>query len=100
MVNGTKEGRGDVPLKVVVMSATADLESLRTFFSKATDGGKTNEAGQNAKNGPSDSEHLTNPTNTAKSTSENGDSVNVDQSDADSSYSSWSGFSSTGNDDL
>lgn len=29
---GKKEGRGGIPLKVVVMSATADMESLRVFF--------------------------------------------------------------------
>ncbi|KAL2374917.1 hypothetical protein RJ035_003398 [Blastomyces gilchristii] len=32
MVSGKKEGRGGLPLKVVVMSATADMESLLGFF--------------------------------------------------------------------
>lgn len=32
LVSGNKEGRGGVPLKVVVMSATADMESLLGFF--------------------------------------------------------------------
>ncbi|KAK2762873.1 putative ATP-dependent RNA helicase dhr2 [Arachnomyces sp. PD_36] len=32
MVSGKGEGRGGVPLKVVVMSATADMESLLGFF--------------------------------------------------------------------
>ncbi|KAJ5684529.1 ATP-dependent RNA helicase prh1 [Penicillium maclennaniae] len=32
LVSGNKEGRGGVPLKVVVMSATADMESLMGFF--------------------------------------------------------------------
>lgn len=32
LVSGKKEGRGGVPLKVVVMSATADMESLMGFF--------------------------------------------------------------------
>jgi len=32
LVSGKKEGRGGVPLKVVVMSATADMESLTGFF--------------------------------------------------------------------
>ncbi|KAJ5473179.1 hypothetical protein N7475_002745 [Penicillium sp. IBT 31633x] len=32
LVSGNKEGRGGVPLKVVVMSATADMESLTDFF--------------------------------------------------------------------
>ncbi|KAL4944553.1 hypothetical protein BDV06DRAFT_84300 [Aspergillus oleicola] len=31
-VSGKKEGRGGVPLKAVVMSATADMESLQEFF--------------------------------------------------------------------
>lgn len=32
LASGKKEGRGGVPLKVVVMSATADMESLSEFF--------------------------------------------------------------------
>lgn len=32
MVSGKREGRGGAPLKVVVMSATADMESLLGFF--------------------------------------------------------------------
>lgn len=32
LVSGKKEGRGGMPLKVVVMSATADMESLMGFF--------------------------------------------------------------------
>lgn len=32
LVSGKREGRGGVPLKVVVMSATADMESLMGFF--------------------------------------------------------------------
>lgn len=32
MVSGDASGRGGVPLKVVVMSATADMESLQGFF--------------------------------------------------------------------
>ncbi|EAW06420.1 putative ATP-dependent RNA helicase (Hrh1) [Aspergillus clavatus NRRL 1] len=32
LVSGKREGRGGVPLKVVVMSATADMESLMDFF--------------------------------------------------------------------
>ncbi|KAF3897563.1 ATP-dependent RNA helicase [Trichophyton interdigitale] len=35
IATGCKEGRGGVPLKIVVMSATADMESLLSFF---TDG--------------------------------------------------------------
>ncbi|KAL4917159.1 P-loop containing nucleoside triphosphate hydrolase protein [Aspergillus aurantiobrunneus] len=32
LVSGKREGRGGVPLKAVVMSATADMESLQEFF--------------------------------------------------------------------
>jgi ATP-dependent RNA helicase DHR2 len=32
LVTGPKDGRGGVPLKVVVMSATADMESLQKYF--------------------------------------------------------------------
>ena len=32
MVSGKKEGRGGIPLKVAVMSATADMEGLLKFF--------------------------------------------------------------------
>lgn len=32
LVSGKREGRGGVPLKVIVMSATADMESLLGFF--------------------------------------------------------------------
>ncbi|MCJ1418590.1 putative ATP-dependent RNA helicase dhr2 [Xylographa parallela] len=32
IVSGNKEGRGGLPLKVAVMSATADLEGLQMFF--------------------------------------------------------------------
>ncbi|CAG8208010.1 unnamed protein product [Penicillium salamii] len=45
LVSGTLEGRGGVPLKVVVMSATADMESLTGFFQ---DGYKVPEAEKKA----------------------------------------------------
>ncbi|KAF4274414.1 hypothetical protein CNMCM8812_005444 [Aspergillus fumigatus] len=38
LVSGKKEGRGGVPLKVVVMSATADMESLIDFFKEGLQG--------------------------------------------------------------
>ncbi|KAI1931997.1 Salivary acidic proline-rich phosphoprotein 1/2 [Ophidiomyces ophidiicola] len=37
LVSGPKEGRGGLPLKVVVMSATADMESLLAFFKEGFD---------------------------------------------------------------
>ncbi|PKX98742.1 putative ATP-dependent RNA helicase (Hrh1) [Aspergillus novofumigatus IBT 16806] len=50
LVSGKKEGRGGVPLKVVVMSATADMESLMDFFK----GGLQAQGGTKAINGDSD----------------------------------------------
>lgn len=38
MVLSDKAGRGGVPLKVVVMSATVNVEKIKTYFSTATDG--------------------------------------------------------------
>ncbi|PYI05080.1 P-loop containing nucleoside triphosphate hydrolase protein [Aspergillus sclerotiicarbonarius CBS 121057] len=38
LVTGKREGRGGVPLKVVVMSATADMESLMGFFKEGFQG--------------------------------------------------------------
>ncbi|KAF3480356.1 ATP-dependent RNA helicase DHX8 [Arthroderma uncinatum] len=32
IATGSQEGRGEIPLKIVVMSATADMESLMDFF--------------------------------------------------------------------
>lgn len=45
LVSGKREGRGGVPLKVVVMSATADMESLQGFFQE---GFKLSERAQTA----------------------------------------------------
>ncbi|PGH18985.1 hypothetical protein AJ79_00018 [Helicocarpus griseus UAMH5409] len=65
MASGKKEGRGGVPLKVVVMSATADMESLLGFFgdglkkhgekvtSSAEDGSLKTESGNNKGNATS-----------------------------------------------
>ncbi|KAF4163698.1 hypothetical protein CNMCM6936_000485 [Aspergillus lentulus] len=50
LVSGKKEGRGGVPLKVVVMSATADMESLMDFFKE----GLQARGGTKAINGDSD----------------------------------------------
>ena len=45
MVTGTKEGRGGVPLKVVIMSATADTRSLLEFFEEGFTEDQSIEAG-------------------------------------------------------
>lgn len=42
LVSGKLEGRGGVPLKVVVMSATADMESLLEFFKQGLPGMSVN----------------------------------------------------------
>ncbi|OJD21038.1 hypothetical protein ACJ73_07623 [Blastomyces percursus] len=45
MVSGKKEGRGGLPLKVVVMSATADMESLLGFFAAGPNSGISDKDG-------------------------------------------------------
>ncbi|EEQ87660.2 ATP-dependent RNA helicase [Blastomyces dermatitidis ER-3] len=45
MVSGKKEGRGGLPLKVVVMSATADMESLLGFFGEGLNSGISDKDG-------------------------------------------------------
>ncbi|KMP00955.1 pre-mRNA-splicing factor ATP-dependent RNA helicase PRP16 [Coccidioides immitis RMSCC 2394] len=60
LVSGTKEGRGGVPLKVVVMSATADMESLLSFFKegfiRGSGDGVARDNDTNGGNGSSDAE--------------------------------------------
>ncbi|KMU72810.1 pre-mRNA-splicing factor ATP-dependent RNA helicase prp16 [Coccidioides immitis RMSCC 3703] len=60
LVSGTKEGRGGVPLKVVVMSATADMESLLAFFKegfiRGSGDGVARDNDTNGGNGSSDAE--------------------------------------------
>jgi ATP-dependent RNA helicase DHR2 len=54
LVSGKKEGRGGVPLKVVVMSATADMESLMDFFKEGLQAQGDNKT-TNGKNDQQDS---------------------------------------------
>lgn len=55
IVSGKKEGRGGVPLKVIAMSATADMESLLSFFKEGFDNSKSaGSDGTNGSSGPSD----------------------------------------------
>ena len=42
IVSGKREGRGGIPLKVVVMSATADMKSFLNFFEAGIAPGKSN----------------------------------------------------------
>ncbi|KAK3694717.1 P-loop containing nucleoside triphosphate hydrolase protein [Podospora appendiculata] len=53
IVSGDKAGRGGIPLKVVIMSATANVESIKKFFSGADDKRPQTPATQEAQPGPS-----------------------------------------------
>jgi ATP-dependent RNA helicase DHR2 len=84
IVTGDKAGRGGIPLKVVIMSATANLEVLQRFFGASDDSG-----------------HASGLTNGTEKISANG-KITVDSSDeqpnesrrlSTASYSSWSGIS-------
>ncbi|KAA8650457.1 hypothetical protein EYZ11_000866 [Aspergillus tanneri] len=48
MVTGKREGRGSVPLKVVVMSATVDMESLLGFFNEGYEAQRSNGENQDS----------------------------------------------------
>ncbi|KAL1883119.1 hypothetical protein VTK73DRAFT_9486 [Phialemonium thermophilum] len=52
MLAGDKSGRGGVPLKVVVMSATADVDTICRFFSPPTGDEASGESGDGAGSGP------------------------------------------------
>lgn len=55
LVSGKLEGRGGVPLKTVVMSATADMESLHGFFTEGLQPATpVNGSTKNAEDGKSD----------------------------------------------
>ncbi|KAL2807633.1 P-loop containing nucleoside triphosphate hydrolase protein [Aspergillus granulosus] len=51
LVSGKKEGRGGVPLKAVVMSATADMESLQEFFKEGFQGRQVKEVKKDSEDG-------------------------------------------------
>ena len=59
MLVGAKEGRGGIPLKVAVMSATADLEGLVKFFEDRFPFSEVPISNQDVKKGQSDSADLT-----------------------------------------
>lgn len=77
MLAGKNEGRGGVPLKVVVMSATAELERLGSFFEDAY----------------SPSDGITNGV-------EPDSDKNQDGKNGDSDESEWSGISSSEEDEV
>lgn len=51
LVSGKKKGRGGVPLKAVVMSATADMESLQGFFTEGFQGRQIKDIEKESKDG-------------------------------------------------
>ena len=51
LVSGEKKGRGGVPLKAVVMSATADMESLQGFFTEGFHGRQLKDSEKESKDG-------------------------------------------------
>lgn len=51
LVSGEKKGRGGVPLKAVVMSATADMESLQGFFTEGFQGRQMKDVEKESKDG-------------------------------------------------
>ncbi|KAI9846912.1 MAG: putative ATP-dependent RNA helicase dhr2 [Sclerophora amabilis] len=81
ILSSNKEGRGGVPLKVIVMSATADMDQLRRFFSDV----------------PETNELLRYPHHSPQRIEDPG----KDESGKDScsSESSWSGFSNVNTED-
>ncbi|KAK3336563.1 P-loop containing nucleoside triphosphate hydrolase protein [Cercophora scortea] len=52
IVSGDKAGRGGIPLKVVIMSATANVESIKRFFSGVDDERPQTPADQETRTGP------------------------------------------------
>jgi ATP-dependent RNA helicase DHR2 len=80
LIHGDKEGRGGIPLKVVIMSATLDLGGLEAFFGKPEIRPEY-KPGQN--HGRTLAPHLL---------------ENVESPQSAKSYSSWSGISSSDDD--
>lgn len=100
IVRGDKGGRGGVPLKLVVMSATANMDGLQKFFSieasaaaiSDTDNSPrpTNGASQSKANGTDQtSQSLANGINGVEKEDSN---APTDRRVSDASYSSWDGI--------
>lgn len=85
IVTGDKKGRGGVPLKVIAMSATANMRGLQRFFSSSTTFGTrpNGHFGFQNTNGVSDGA-------IELQGNRNGDSRRA----SDASYSSWDGIAS------
>ncbi|KAE9381755.1 P-loop containing nucleoside triphosphate hydrolase protein [Stipitochalara longipes BDJ] len=87
IIHGDKKGRGGIPLKLVVMSATLDLGGIEAFFAKPGTQPKY-QPGNN--HGKVLAAHLLGPSA--------GGAVESDQSrpSSDESFSSWGGISNSG----
>ncbi|KAI9760792.1 MAG: hypothetical protein M4579_001422 [Chaenotheca gracillima] len=89
LVTGKQEGRGGVPLKVIVMSATADVGQLYDFF--ASGFAQSNEAHSSSKRLAGSMGGVTTKANAKGGQRASSDLVEASQYDG--SDSSWSGFS-------
>lgn len=104
IVSGNRKGRGGVPLKVVIMSATADMESLQQFWSDAQESSTDEtETSRFSKPSPIVNGHGNGKTNIISANGTH-DANGVDVTSArsgtpasrrasTSSFSSWGGFS-------
>jgi len=100
IVRGDKSGRGGVPLKLVVMSATANMEGLQKFFSTKASLAATSsssycslgltkcDAKANHNDASETSDPLTNGVNGIEKDASNAPNRRV----SDASYSSWDGI--------
>ncbi|KAI9745205.1 MAG: putative ATP-dependent RNA helicase dhr2 [Claussenomyces sp. TS43310] len=99
LVRGDKKDRGGVPLKLVIMSATANTEGLRQFFSVRHDEYSVDESDLAPKvhsqsvEGPGSSTNFLNAEETSKSDpGRKTSSKSADRRTSDVSYSSWEGI--------
>jgi ATP-dependent RNA helicase DHR2 len=100
IVRGDKSGRGGVPLKLVVMSATANMDGLQKFFSTETSAAAVSDLDNSSMPTHGDSQAKTNGTDQASQSHTDGiNGIEKDDSNApadrrasDASYSSWDGI--------
>ncbi len=100
IVRGDKSGRGGVPLKLVVMSATANMDGLQKFFSTEAPVATTS-SNPNGRRSSTQGEVQAKENGTSQNSHSHVNSINgieKDDSDApkrrvsDASYSSWDGI--------
>jgi len=98
LIHGDKKGRGGIPLKVIIMSATLDLGGLETFFAKPNTK-QQYEPGEN--HGKVLKKHMLKYEKESQEGSKNKKPEKTNNKDDQSprssagSYSSWSGISSS-----